>query len=93
MSKSNLPAYAIVELLMRLSSYNKKIGDYRGHMLRNGYVFVKTTGGSLRFTTEMILQQFENPDLVSHETLAQTAALFKPPRVNKLFWTYPVTFI
>ena len=78
MPEINLPAYAIVELLIRLADLNENIGDYKGHVLRNGQVMVKTTAGSIVFTTGIVLRQFESPERITTDDLAQVAALFKP---------------
>ena len=83
MYKYTLPAYAIVELLMRLSHYDKNIGDYKNHVVHDGYTLVKTTGGSIRFPSELVMQQFEDPELVSKEALMDAAASFKPSRLGK----------
>ncbi len=80
MSTPSVPAYAIVELLMRLSGINKQIGDYKGHTVRNDYVSVKTTGGNLRLSTELIMQQFEQPEQITVNDLALTADTFRPLR-------------
>ncbi|GAA4921906.1 hypothetical protein [Mucilaginibacter defluvii] len=80
MSAPTVPAYAIVELLIRLSGINKQIGDYKGHIVRNDYVDVKTTGGNLKLTTELITQQFEKPEQITANDLALTADTFRPLR-------------
>lgn len=80
MLKQNLPTYAIVELLMRLSHHDKSIGDYKNHSLNSHSVLVKTTGGSIHFPIELIMQQFENPELVTDNALLDSAASFKPLR-------------
>jgi hypothetical protein len=82
MPKHNIPAYAIVELLMRLSHYNKLIGEYRGHDVRNDFVLVKTSGGSISFPNTLIMQQFHDPELVSADDLVKAASLFKSLRLK-----------
>ncbi len=77
---SNLPTYAIVELLMRLAKYNNVIGDYKDHRVNDAEVLVKTTGGAICFPQSLIMQQFENPDLINDHLLCQTIASFKPAR-------------
>jgi hypothetical protein len=75
---SHLPTYAIVELLMRLARYNKVIGDYKDHRINQAEVLVKTTGGAIRFPQTLIMQQFENPELINDQLLLQTITSFKP---------------
>lgn len=83
MPKHNIPAYAIVELLMRLSQYNKLIGDYKGHTVRTDDVLVKTTGGKIYFSKALIMQQFASPELISHDELVKAASLFNAVRVKQ----------
>jgi len=73
-----LPTYAIVELLMRLEQYSKAIGDYKDHRINHTEVLVKTTGGAIRFPETLIMQQFENPDLINDNLLLETISSFKP---------------
>ncbi|HZY35202.1 MAG TPA: hypothetical protein VFE53_01060 [Mucilaginibacter sp.] len=78
MSKNNLPTYAIVELLMRLSSYDNGIGNYKDHHISDVEVLVKTTGGVIRFPQTLVMQQFENPERIKDDLLLQTISSFKP---------------
>jgi hypothetical protein len=80
MQKSNLPTYAIVELLMRIAQHNNSIGDYKNHSAYDEGVMVKTSGGTIRFPMELVMQQFENPDLVTDTVLLNTVVSFKPVR-------------
>jgi len=80
MLKQNLPTYAIVELLMRLADHDKSIGDYKNHVIYDEGVMVKTTGGTIRFPLDLIVQQFENPELITDMALLNTAISFKPMR-------------
>ena len=73
MPRNDLPTYAIVELLIRIARYNKTIGDYKGHRLVNAEVWVKTTGGALRFPQSLVMQQFENPELINDKALLKQA--------------------
>ena len=75
---NNLPTYAIVELLMRLAQHNEVIGDYKDHRINHTEVLVKTTGGAIRFPQTLIMQQFENPDLIHDHLLLETISSFKP---------------
>ena len=75
---NNLPTYAIVELLMRLAHHNKVIGDYKDHKIKHTDVLVKTTGGVISFPETLIMQQFENPDLINDHVLLETIGSFKP---------------
>jgi hypothetical protein len=77
MLKQNLPTYAIVELLMRLADHDKSIGDYKNHSLNSHSVLVKTTGGTIHFPVDLIMQQFENPELVTDTQLLDTTSSFK----------------
>jgi hypothetical protein len=83
MPKHNIPAYAIVELLIRLSHHNKLIGDYKGHTVRTEDVLVKTTGGKIYFSRTLIMQQFSNPDLIGAAELVKTASLFNAVKVKR----------
>jgi len=80
MPKNNIPAYAIVELLIRLSHYNKLIGDYKGHTVRTENVMVKTTGGGITFPISLIMQQFNSPEMIDNDALVNVAALFRTSR-------------
>jgi hypothetical protein len=80
MPKDNLPTYTIVELLMRIAQHNTLIGDYRNHSAYDEGVMVKTTSGTISFPMELVMQQFENPELVTDTVLLNTAILFKPLR-------------
>jgi hypothetical protein len=83
MPKHNIPAYAIVELLMRLAHFNKLIGDYKGHTVRTDDVLVKTTGGKIYFTRALIMQQFSHPDLIGSDELIRTASLFNAVKAKR----------
>jgi len=82
MTKRNIPAYAIVELLMRLSHYNKRIGDYKGHAVRADAVLVKTSGGRINFPQTLIMRQFAHPELISPDELINVAAEFNAVRIK-----------
>ena len=73
MPKQNLPTYAIVELLMRISHYNSTLGDYKNHSIYNDGVMVKTSGGTISFPITLIMQQFENPELITEKELLEMA--------------------
>jgi hypothetical protein len=77
MHKNNLPTYAIVELLIRLVKHNPSIGDYKNHTIHDTEVIVKTSGGTIRFSQSLIMQQFEEPELITENELANAATLFK----------------
>ena len=83
MAKHNIPAYAIVELLMRLSHFNRRIGDYKGHAIRADDVLVKTSGGRINFSQTLIMRQFSQPDLISHDELIKAAAQFNAVRIKQ----------
>jgi hypothetical protein len=78
MSKPNLPTYAVVELLMRLSQHNLSIGDYKNHFAYDTGVIVKTSRGTICFPEALIKQQFEDPDLVTDNALLELALSFNP---------------
>ena len=80
MPKDNLPTYTIVELLMRIAQHNTLIGDYKNHIAFDEGVIVKTSGGTIRFPMDLVMQQFENPELVTDAVLLNTAVSFKPLR-------------
>jgi hypothetical protein len=77
MPKSNLPTYAIVELLIRLEKHNPAIGGYKNHTEFDMGVIVKTSGGSIEFPKELVEQQFHAPEKITEKELVQTALLFK----------------
>ncbi|GAA4334958.1 hypothetical protein GCM10023149_42610 [Mucilaginibacter gynuensis] len=80
MPKQRLPAYAIVELLIRLAHLNPNIGDYKGHAVHSGYTLVKTTGGVVRILIPLVTKQFEAPETITYDDLALTADSFRPLR-------------
>ena len=78
MAKNNLPTYAIVELLIRLTKYNDLIGDYKDHAVYDNDVIVKTSGGTIVFPLTIITKQFESPESISEKELAVAASEFNP---------------
>jgi hypothetical protein len=68
-TKNTLPTYAIVELLIRLSHINPLIGDYKGHIVYDDGVIVKTTGGTITFPKKLVVLQFESPETIAENTL------------------------
>jgi hypothetical protein len=83
MPKTNIPVYAIVELLMRLASHNKNIGDYKGHRVRENNVQVKTTSGNITFATPLIMKQFHDPASVTLDDLLKAMSFFRPFRLRR----------
>ncbi len=77
MSKNDLPTYAIVELLIRLSSFNPTIGNYKDHHLNNENVIVKTAHGPVTLPQELILRQFNAPEEISENELKVIALQLK----------------
>ncbi|HVS93506.1 MAG TPA: hypothetical protein VHB54_07245 [Mucilaginibacter sp.] len=78
MLKSNLPTYAIVELLIRLSGHNSVIGDYKDHAVSEDEVIVKTSGGTIKLPVALIERQFASPESITEEELARTVSRFSP---------------
>jgi hypothetical protein len=76
MPKSNLPTYAIVELLIRLAKFDSLIGDYKDHAVYDDEVIVKTSGGNIRFPALLVAQQFQSPELITDEQLKKVAQWF-----------------
>jgi len=74
MLKQNIPTYAIVELLMRLSRYNSLVGDYKGHSIHSEGVMVKTSGGTVSFPSALIMQQLETPQSITEAELLEIAS-------------------
>ena len=77
MSKNDLPTYAIVELLIRLSSFNPTIGNYKDHHLNNEDVIVKTAYGPVTLPQEMIMRQFNAPEAITEHELKAVALQLK----------------
>jgi hypothetical protein len=77
MSRSNLPTYAIVELLIRLEKHNSAIGGYKNHTEFDGGVIVRTSGGSIEFPKELVKQQFQDPERITEKQLEKTALSFR----------------
>ncbi len=69
MSKNDLPTYAIVELLIRLSSFNPTIGNYKDHYLNNENVIIKTAHGCVTLGQELIMRQFNVPEEITEHEL------------------------
>ena len=80
MTKDTLPTYAIVELLIRLGHINPHIGDYKDHAIYSGGVIVKTTNGNITFLKTLIMQQFEQPEVITDADLKQVSLTFKPAK-------------
>ena len=77
MPKSNLPTYAIVELLIRLEKHNPAIGGYKNHTEFDEGVIVKTSGGSIEFLKTLVEQQFHEPEQITEKDLEKAAQLFR----------------
>lgn len=77
MSKSTLPTYAIVELLIRLEKHNPAIGGYKNHTEFDEGVIVRTSGGSIEFPKDLVEQQFHDPERITEKQLEKTALLFR----------------
>lgn len=80
MTRQNLPTYAIVELLIRLSHIDHSIGDYKDHIIFDEGVIVKTTKGNISFSKVMIMQQFNDPESIADDELFKIAKTFKSLR-------------
>lgn len=78
MFKNNLPTYVLVELLIRLSVFDKAIGDYKNHTIYENGVMVKTTRGIIHFPESLINDQFKSPELITDNILSEIASSFKP---------------
>jgi len=76
MPKSNLPTYAIVELLIRLAKFDSAIGNYKDHAVYDDEVIVKTSGGNIRIPVALVMQQFEAPEQIVDEQLEKVAQWF-----------------
>ena len=63
---------------MRLTPHNETIGSYKNHSIYDDGVIVKTSRGIIHFPERLIMQQFENPDLVTDTALLNVASSFKP---------------
>jgi hypothetical protein len=83
MPRTNIPVYAIVELLMRLAHHNKNIGDYKGHKIKENDVLVKTSKGNITFATPLIMKQFHDPASVTADDLLKVLSLFRPLRLRR----------
>jgi hypothetical protein len=76
MDKHSLPLYAIIELLIRITGYDDRIGDYKNHVFDQHYVTVTTTMGSIIISNEQIAKQFLKPAEITTEELLITASTF-----------------
>ena len=76
MVMKNFPTYVIVELLIRLEPINKQIGNYRIHSIYGDGVIVKTSGGTIEFSKALVMDQFNSPELITDEMLAEVAKTF-----------------
>ena len=76
MTRSNLPTYAIVELLIRLAHINPFIGDYKDHLIYDDGFVVKTNRGTITFSKDIIMQQFHDPDQITDNHLVALAGGF-----------------
>jgi len=77
MSKDDLPTYAIVELLIRLSEEYPLIGNYKDHAFHEYGIIVKTTNGHINLPVSLVLQQFNKPGLITKAELNTVANYFK----------------
>ncbi|WP_158824776.1 hypothetical protein [Mucilaginibacter lacusdianchii] len=77
MPKDDLPTYAIVELLIRLSEFNSHIGNYKDHSTYQDGVVVITSGGHINMPRSMVIQQFNNPENITKGELLSIADTFK----------------
>ncbi|MBS7564632.1 hypothetical protein KHS38_09455 [Mucilaginibacter sp. Bleaf8] len=77
MPKDDLPTYAIVELLIRLSEFNAQIGNYKDHSTHDGGVVVLTSRGHINFPRSIVMQQFNDPEMITRGELLSIADTFK----------------
>lgn len=77
MPKDDLPTYAIVELLIRLSEFNTQIGNYKDHSEHDDGVVVITSRGHINFPRSMVMQQFNDPEMITRGELLSIADTFK----------------
>ena len=78
MNTINLPTYAIVELLIRVTPFNSLIGHYKNHSINNDGAIVNTSSGSILIPESLIIDQFKNPEMVTEKILLDMALSFKP---------------
>ncbi|TWR25159.1 hypothetical protein FPZ43_16945 [Mucilaginibacter pallidiroseus] len=78
MQNRDLPIYAIVELLLRIATERKDVGDYKNHHFDDNGVTVTTTFGRIIFSTELIARQFLVPEQVSYIEIKEAQATFEP---------------
>jgi hypothetical protein len=76
MNNQNLPLYAIVELLIRISSFDDRIGDYKNHSLIGQSINVITNKGLVILPSQLVAKQFSTPQTITIEELLQVAATF-----------------
>lgn len=65
MKDTEVPLYAIVELLIRISFYHHGLGSYHDYMLDDEQVIVTTTEGLLILTKEIVFKQVRSPGAIS----------------------------
>jgi hypothetical protein len=78
MNEINLPLYAIVELLIRVSNLYGNIGDYHDHISQSDYAVIKTSKGTIRFSKAIITKQFMYPEKISNNELLKALKTFIP---------------
>lgn len=65
----NGSTFAILEILVRLASFNPMIGTYICHHISAGDVTITTTTGTIIIPLDLLTSQERNPELLDETTL------------------------
>ncbi len=78
MNAQNIPVYAIVEVLIRVSNFDEGIGNYLNHVVQPEWVVIRTSKGVITFSNDLIAKQLEQPEKITNEELLDALANFEP---------------
>lgn len=70
------PLYIYYELLIRLSEFVPDIGIYLSVKEGEEKCLVRTTNGQIEIAVELIYKQFQDPNLISREDIAELGRFF-----------------
>ncbi|MEH6307727.1 hypothetical protein RYH73_18890 [Olivibacter sp. CPCC 100613] len=75
-SDIQIPVFVIHELIIRLQEIDPLVGEYKHHYFSAEEAVVETSHLQLRFPMYLLRQQFQDPELISHDELRQQLPFF-----------------
>jgi hypothetical protein len=76
MKNEEMPSYAIVEILIRISAFHPNLGRYKDHDLIGPMVVIKITSGRVMVKAELVSKHLQSPHTVSLNELENAVIMF-----------------